>query len=56
MSKSSTGSVPVAAAIKRVTHPAPVPNRNCSVCGQHLPAGWVRHIECRTTNTETETA
>lgn len=45
--ESLTNTVPVAAAIKRVTNPAPKPDRTCSVCGNQLPAGYMKHIECR---------
>lgn len=44
---SLTDSVPVAAAIKRVTNPAPTPDRKCPVCGLKPPAGVVRHQACR---------
>lgn len=45
--KSLTDTVPVAAAIKRVTTPAPVVDRQCPVCGLKPPAGVVRHVSCR---------
>jgi formate dehydrogenase maturation protein FdhE len=44
---SLTTTVPVAAAIQRVTNPHRVPERKCPVCGLKPPAGVVRHKECR---------
>lgn len=45
--ESLTHNVPVAAAILRVTSPAPKPDRTCKVCREQLPAGMVRHLACR---------
>jgi hypothetical protein len=44
---SLTNSVPVAAAIQRVTNPHRVTDRKCPVCGLKPPAGVVLHRACR---------
>lgn len=47
MTESITGRVSVAAAIKRATTPHQAPERRCAVCEEPLPAGIVRHPQCR---------
>jgi hypothetical protein len=47
MTETLTGRVPVAAAILQASNPHPAPVRCCSVCGMRLPAGYVKHVDCR---------
>lgn len=46
-SRSITDSIPVAAAIQQEQNPIPPIERFCSVCDEKLPAGYVRHPQCR---------